>query len=65
MPGKRKIKPCPFCGSCLEKETITDYANGDEVVIGYVHPMADCILSGFEVFEREIYQWNRRKSHDE
>lgn len=60
MPVRRRTKPCPFCGNYLEEKRITDFTNGVEVIVEYVHPMADCILSGYEVFEKEVYQWNRR-----
>lgn len=50
MPVRRRTKPCPFCGNYLEEKRITDFTNGVEVIVEYVHPMADCILSGYEVF---------------
>lgn len=60
QPYRIKIERCPFCGAELEKKTIKSLPTGEDVIFCYIHPMADCVLSWFEVFPKEIHLWNRR-----
>ena len=59
--AQQKIKPkkCPFCGAELEEKKLDLF--GGNVTFCYIHPIADCVLSFFEVLPKEIHLWNRRK----
>lgn len=61
VPKVKLPKKCPFCGAELKPVRITDYINGKETVIGYLHPTEDCILSCFRIYQREVEKWNRRE----
>lgn len=48
-----KLLPCPFCGVRLSHEV-------DDGIDFYDHPTSVCILSGTEIAQDRLIEWNRR-----
>lgn len=55
-----ELKPCPFCGSDLERREGKTYGGRKKIV--YIHPENHCIiLKSIIETEADAAMWNRRE----
>ena len=59
MKKLTELKPCPFCGSNLERRERKTYGGRKE--IAYIHPENYCIILKSRIeTEADAAMWNRR-----